>query len=111
MAYTLPMLLAEWETIGSTEPFPMAAAGILLTHFNRATSDDVIFDTGVRIGCMCNGLAATSMENPPQRYVRKGAWNRLTLSMSTLDTEPLGAAGKDAVNAEPNIANPPQGPT
>ena len=105
------MLLAEWETIGSTEPFPMAAAGILLSHLNRATSDDVILDTGVSIGCMCNGLAATSMENPPQRYVRKGARNRLTSSMSTLDTEPLGAAGKDPVNTESNIANPPQGPT
>jgi hypothetical protein len=46
-AYTLPKLLAEWENIGATEPFPMAAAEILLRYMNCTASEDGEYEAGI----------------------------------------------------------------
>ncbi len=72
--YTLPMLLVEWENLGSTEPFPMEAADILLRVINSKASDADLCVAGACFCGACLGVATTSMKLPrlpPRRYKRK----------------------------------------
>ncbi len=107
---TLPMLLAEWETFGSTEPFPMAAAGVLLRHMNRSAPDDRVHASEMSVSCVNGGVLSTRFEPPPQRYTRKSAMRGLALSRSLVEPEPLGAAGTDPGDAQSCTSLPPRGP-
>ncbi len=114
-SYTLPMLMAEWETLSSTEPFPMAAAGMLLNTLNRASTNASAEAQFVGI-CTCRMCAAAAETNlgrlrqPPQRYMRKGPGNKMALSKPMLETEPMGADGMDTGNAKNNSPHQPKGP-
>ncbi len=111
-SYTLPMLIAEWEKLGSTEPFPMAAAGMMLNRLNRtATNAQVV---GACTCPVCAAAAATILERrrqPPQRYVRKGPGYKMAFSKPMIETEPMGADGMDTGNAKTNTLHQPKGPT
>ncbi len=106
-AYTLPMLLAEWENIGATEPFPMAAADLLLRYMNCTASEDGEYEAGISMRCECDGVAAASLEKPPQRYTRKAAGKRLASIRLMLEVVPSGTAWADP-DALSN--SPPEGP-
>jgi hypothetical protein len=103
------MLLAEWEALGTTEPFPMAAAGILLSYMNRTAADAGTCAAG---GCNCCEVAAnaaTNLEHPPQRFSRRNAAIGLESCGAKLEPEPLGA-GTDSGGDQPITPISPKGP-
>ncbi len=104
------MLLAEWESIGATEPFPMEAADILLRHINATASEAVVkSEVGMGASDACDGFSGTSLEQPPQRYARKFPLKKCFRCV--LEAAPTGAAGACPGNTRPNSAFLPKGPT
>ncbi len=73
--YTLPTLLVEWEKMGSTEPFPVEAADMLLRAINSKASDAALCIAGACICGACVSVPTTSLKlprlPPPRRYKRK----------------------------------------
>jgi hypothetical protein len=108
-SYTLPMLLAEWEALGTTEPFPMAAAGILLGHMNGNAAGAGTYVAGISVCCENDTIPLAGLEHPPQRYKRKNPLKRFVSCSSMLEAEPLGA-GTDCVDYQPNVSTLPSGP-
>jgi hypothetical protein len=113
-ACTLPTLIAELENISSTEPFPMAAAGMLLKELNRAAADTAATHGEGMCTCrMCAAAAATKLERlqkPPQRYIRKGS--NMALCRPMHEIEPMGADGLDTGNTKTItlLMDQPKGP-
>ncbi len=100
MAYTIPMLLADWDNIGTVEPFPVEAADLLLSYMNHTVSDE---RTNESVACL---LECASTMEPPQRYTRRGFGKKQSLWSPMLETEPMGAAETDPENVYSNMDYP-----